>query len=264
MEEKVDLLLILLFDNSNNLIEERYIPKPKTFNDLQMMIKYCFTKLPTDYQIFYTNEFNFKIVINNDEEYKQSKDILFINEIKQDDNKKESMFESDYNKLSESKQEILDEKYNCSICDENIKTEKPLLCYRCQKLFHKKCLHNWNDKCNEQNIKYSCPKCKFELPLNDWQEKLNYVDERLSEVNMMKELTNKNQLNNEIKSEYSIFKLNTYNTFENILNKIDKINALLEKSKPIIEKSINDFNNINQYEMPFKIVGGLNYDRRIY
>ena len=43
---------------------------------------------------------------------------------------------------------------------------------------------------------------------------------------MMKELTNKNQVNNELKSEFNIFKSNTYNTYENILNKVDKINSL--------------------------------------
>ena len=38
----------------------------------------------------------------------------------------------------------------------------------------------------------------------------------------MKELTDKNQLNNKLESELSIFKLNTYDTYENILNKVDK------------------------------------------
>ena len=44
------------------------------------------------------------------------------------------MYESNYDKLSESKQNILDEKYNCNICEEDIKEEKPLLCYRCHLL----------------------------------------------------------------------------------------------------------------------------------
>ena len=253
MEEKIDLLLL---DNSNNLIEERNVPKPKSYSELKLIIKNNFTKLPEYYQIFYSDEYNSKKIINNDEEYKLSKDILFINELKNNEQIKESIYELNYDKLSESKQDILDEKYNCNICQVNIKQEeKPLLCYRCQKLFHKKCLENWNDKCNEKNIQFSCPKCKYELPIKDWHEKLNYNDERLNEVNIMKELTNKNQANNELKSEFSIFKSNTYNTYENILNKVDKINSLFEQNKPIIEKSINDF---NQYEMPNKIIEGLN------
>ena len=42
MEEKIDLLLL---DNSNNLIEERNIQKPETYNDLQIIIKNIFIKL---------------------------------------------------------------------------------------------------------------------------------------------------------------------------------------------------------------------------
>ena len=255
MEAKIDLLLL---DNSNNLIEERNVPKPDTYDELQLIIKNSFIKLPENYQIFYRDEYNFENIIKNNNDYKLAKDILFINELKKEENKKESMYESNYDKLSESKQNILDEKYNCNICEEDIKEEKPLLCYRCQKLFHKKCLELWNDKCNEKNVKFSCPKCKYELPLKDWLQKLNYYEERLNEANVMKELTNKNQLNNEIKSEYSIFKKNTYNIYENILNKVDKINSLLEKNeknKSIIE---NEINEVNPCEMQYKIEEGLN------
>ena len=252
MEEKIDLLLL---DNSNNLIEERNIQKPETYNDFQLIVKNIFTKLPEHYKIFYRNEYNIEKIIHNNEEYKLAKDILFINEIKKEDNINESIYALNYDKLSESKQDILDDKYNCNICNVEIKEEKPLLCYRCQKLFHKKCLESWNEKCNEKNIKFNCPKCKYELPLKDWLQKLNYNEERLNEVNIMKELTNKNQINNEIKSEYSIFKLNTYNSYENILSKINKINSLFEKNNLIIE---NDIHNLNQYEMFHKIEGGLN------
>ena len=255
MEGIIDLLLI---DHSNNLIEERNVPKPNTYDELELIIKNSFIKLPQNYQIFYRDEYNFENIIKNNNDYKLAKDILFINELKKEENKKELVYESNYDKLSESKQNILDEKYYCNICEEDIKEEKPLLCYRCQKLFHKKCLELWNDKCNEKNVKFSCPKCKYELPLKDWLQKLNYYDERLNEANVMKELTNKNQLNNEIKSEYSIFKLNTYNIYENILNKVDKINSLLEKNeknKSIIE---NEINGVNPCEMQYKIEEGLN------
>ena len=136
MEEKIDLLLL---DNSNNLIEERNIQKPETYNDFQLIIKNIFTKLPEHYKIFYRNEYNIEKIIHNNEEYKLAKDILFINEIKKEDNINESMYALNYDKLSESKQDILDDKYNCNICNVEIKEEKPLLCYRCQKLFHKKC-----------------------------------------------------------------------------------------------------------------------------
>ena len=251
MEEKIDLLLL---DNSNNLVEERNVQKPNTYNELKSIIKIIFKYEPEFYLIFYRNEFNNEVIINNDEEYKLSKDILFIREVKYVNNSQESEYSINYDKLSESKQDILDEKYNCNICEIKIKDEKPLLCYRCQKIFHKKCLENWNGKCIQQNNAFSCPKCKYDLPLKDWKEKLNYNEERLNEVNIMKELVNKDQSNNGIKSEYTIFKLNTYNTYENILNKIGRINSLFEENSIKIENNIVDN---NKYDMSNKIFEGL-------
>ena len=52
MEEKLDLFLL---DISNNLIEERNVPKPKTYEELKLIIKNNFIKLPENYQIFYIN-----------------------------------------------------------------------------------------------------------------------------------------------------------------------------------------------------------------
>ena len=76
-----------------------------------------------------------------------------------------------------------------------------------------------------KNTKFSCPKCKYDLPLKYWNEKVNYKDERLKDVNMMKELTNKNQLINELKNEINIIKANINNICEIIINKINKINS---------------------------------------
>ena len=167
-----EILNLILLDESNNLIEERYLPKPKTFNELKSIIENTFSNKLENYQIFYHNIYNIKRIITNDEEYKQSKDILFISEIQENKIEKEKEmekeYELDYNKLTESKQDILDERYNCNICQEIIKgEEQPLLYYRCQKLFYKICLEDWNNKCIEKNIEFTCPKCKYELPLND-------------------------------------------------------------------------------------------------
>ena len=134
MEEKIDLLLL---DNNNNLIEERNVKKPNSYNELKSIINITFKYEPEFYIIFYRNEFNNEVIINNDEEYKLSKDILFIREVKNVNNLQESVYAINYDKLSESKQDILDEKYNCNICEITIKDEKPLLCYRCQKNFTK-------------------------------------------------------------------------------------------------------------------------------
>ena len=61
--------------------------------------------------------------------------ILFIREKNKKD-LKQSLFEINYNKLSESKRDILDDKYNCILCLILIKNENPFLFYKCQKKFH--------------------------------------------------------------------------------------------------------------------------------
>ena len=146
MEDQVGLFLL---DTSNNIIEEDYIRKPESFSQLLDYISKKFKELTQNYNIFYLFDNNKEIIINNDKDYKSSKDILFIRDVKNDYFNK-SLFEMNYDKLSESKQEILDEKYNCYICNEKIKNEKPLLCYKCQKIFHKKCLEIWSKKENHK------------------------------------------------------------------------------------------------------------------
>ena len=256
MEENITLFLL---DDSHNLIEEKNIPRPKTYDELKLAIKNIFIRPLENYQIFYYNIYNIKKIINNEEEYISVKDILFINELKEKEKEKQepSIYKLNYDELSESKQDILDEKYNCNICQEIIKgEEQPLFCYQCQKLFHKKCLEDWNNKCTEKNLEFSCPKCKYELPLKDWHKKLNYNDERINEVNLMKEITNKNQKNKELERELNIIKSDSYDKFKNIYDKVEQINSFFEKNKlDSINIIINDY---NQSEIPFKIVEKLN------
>ena len=158
------------------------------------LIKNSFKNLPKYYKIFYQTENNNEKIIINNEDYKLSKDILFIHEIAPVD-LGQSIFSFNYDKLSESKQDILDEKFSCSICNENIKNEKPLLCYRCQKIFHKKCLENWEKNCFKDNKRFNCPYCKNDLPLKDWKEKINYEEERKNTSEIMKKL-NEQENNN--------------------------------------------------------------------
>ena len=168
MGENINLYLL---DDFHNLIEEKNIPRPKTLNELKLTIKSIFIRPLENYEIFYYNIYNVKKIITNEEEYIRVKDIIFIYEFKEKEKEKESTYEINYDKLSESKQDILDERYNCNICQEIIKgEEQPLLCYKCQKLFHKKCLEDWNNKCIEKNLEFSCPKCKYELALKDWHK----------------------------------------------------------------------------------------------
>ena len=75
--------------------------------------------LPNYYNIFYKKG-NEKIIINSNEEYKLIKDMQFIHET---DN---LLNLSNSNILSESSKNILEEKYNCFICRENIIENKLL------------------------------------------------------------------------------------------------------------------------------------------
>ena len=94
-------LLELLKQNLNNTKEEIKIIKPKTYNNLLKQIGKKFKNLSEYYDIFILDENNEEIKIDTEEEYEQVEDILFIREI---DNNilEQSMFEINFNKLSES------------------------------------------------------------------------------------------------------------------------------------------------------------------
>ena len=115
---KVDIFLL---DNSSVTIEEISIMKPKTYKELLIRLRKKMKALPEYYDIFIYID-NKEIIINNEDTYKITEDILFIREF--DKNiLKQSLFEKGYNKLSESNKEILEEKYNCNICSILIKKE---------------------------------------------------------------------------------------------------------------------------------------------
>ena len=263
MEGKIDLLL---FDKLNNLIEEVNIEKPKTYNDLINIIKDKFKKLPNKYDIFYQSE-NKNEIINNNEKYKLSKDILFIKEINDIESLEKSLFSINYELLSESKQEMFDEKFSCTICEESIKKAldgNPLLCYQCQNIFHKKCLEDWNNKCITQEKIFNCPKCKYELPLINWKEKVNYEEERNYEIDLIAKL-NKNNLSNsnmnkkqliDLEKKYNEYIEDIRRIFKDIINKINEINSLIDddnKLSDIINRKIN-----NPIEISNKIIENLN------
>ena len=86
----------------------------------------------------------------------------------------QSLFESNYNKLSQLKRDKLDDKVNCFIWDEIIKKGAPLFCYRCQKIYHEDCLKIWDKQLKSQNRKLECPYCKNQLPLKQGRKKLNF------------------------------------------------------------------------------------------
>ena len=98
---------VFLLDNNKNTKEEKNIIKPKSYQDLLSQLRIDFKNLPELYEIFIVDKNNTEIKINNEEKYTKIEDILFIREI----NLEESLFSKNYKDLSESNQEILDEKY---------------------------------------------------------------------------------------------------------------------------------------------------------
>lgn len=176
-----DQVYILLLDNLNNVIEKEKIQKPKTFEELLKILKNDFKKLADSFVIFYLSKNNEEKIINTEQNYVLSKDIIFI---RNSDKKeiKQSIFSKIYSNLTESKQNLLDEKYSCFICSEFIKKEKPLFCYICQKIYHNKCLEDWEKKKLLQNENLKCPHCMNELPLNQWKRKLDYEENRKNEI----------------------------------------------------------------------------------
>ena len=72
--------------------------------------------------------------ISNNEEYKLIKDSIFIKKIEYK-HLDQSVYQINYEKLSESKQDILDEKYNCYSFLTAIKNEKPFFVIYTKKYF---------------------------------------------------------------------------------------------------------------------------------
>ena len=105
-------IYIILLDKSNITKEEANIIKPNTYKDLLIQINQKLKKIPKNYELYIIDKNNVEIKINNEEIYKTIEDIIFIREI--DKNiLEQSLFQKNYNILSESKQIVLDEKYNC-------------------------------------------------------------------------------------------------------------------------------------------------------
>ena len=137
----------------------------------------------------------------------------------------QSSFEINYNKLSESKKELIDEKYNCFICSIIINNENPLFCYKCQKIYHEKCLKEWDKIRKLQNQKLVCPTCRNILPIEKWNKKLDYEENRKNNAIYMKKLNNY-EVNTDIKAAKET-KLKTFEILINILNKIKIIESLI-------------------------------------
>ena len=229
MNEKLDLILL---DDSNKIINQVNIEKPESYKKLLSLINKSFKLLSNKYIIFYESESKEKRV-SCDKEYKDSKNILFIRNISF---LKGSVFSVNYNKLPDLKKEELDEKYTCLLCSENIKDENPYICYICQKIFHKKCLKDWEIKRKNQKLELSCPNCRNELPLSKWKEKLDYIENRQKEADIMNKL-NENELSKALNENINKINEQKINELKKQLNEIKK------------NEKNNNNNNINNNEI---------------
>ena len=127
---------IFLLDKNNNAKAESNLKKPKSYQDLLSLLKQKITNMSEYFEIFIIDQNNNEIKIDNEQNYSMIGDILFIREINKVD-LEQSLFQRNFNELSESKKDILGDKFNCLLCSEMIKNEKPYLCYQCQKIFQK-------------------------------------------------------------------------------------------------------------------------------
>ena len=180
-------LKIILVDDDLKEIKQFMIPKPKLFEKVKAFIEKNISKNT----IILNSLEKGKYVVKSQDDYKNasSHNIIYVRKIeKVSAYIAESIFTRNLNKLPESKQDIITEKYTCSICLELIKDENPLFCYVCQKIFHHKCLENWEKQQKEKNKKLSCPNCRNELPLNKWKEKLDFKETRENDANIMSQM----------------------------------------------------------------------------
>ena len=231
---EVDNLCVFILNSSNNTKGELNIIKPKTFKDLLNILKKRIKTLSDNFTLFIYDKNNNEININNDEKYKAIDDILFLRELDKKKKLNPSIFEMNYDKLSESQQEILDQKYNCILCSIMIKNEKPYLCYICQKIYHEKCLKDWDKKCKEIKNAFSCPNCRNVLPLEKWNKKLDYEETRKDNATFLHRINTlqDNQLRqNKILKRDKTFIENAIEIFKNILYKINSIHSLLNWKK---------------------------------
>ena len=135
----------------------------------------------------------------------------------------QSVFQKNYEQLPESQKELLNDKYNCSICYEIIKHENPFLCYECQKIFHHACLKGWDTRLKQLNKNLTCPICRNKLPFEQWKVFLNYDEERTKAAEIL------NQAGKSF--DFNEYTEKTINLFQVVLNKLNDMHPLIENQK---------------------------------
>ena len=157
---------IFLLDNMNNIKEELNIIKSISYKEFLVQITQKFKIIQDKYEIFILDKANKEIKINNETDYNKIEDIIFIREIFKN-TFQPSLFDININLIDETKKEALNLKFSCTLCKNLINNEEPYFCYKCQKIFHERCLQEWDKRCKEQDTILSCPNCRNELPIEE-------------------------------------------------------------------------------------------------
>ena len=263
----ISLFNIFLLEANNTIVEEHIIDKPRAYVQLIKALKDTIIKLPKEkkeFSLFYfwpnsDNIYEEKI-INQSDDYKKTKDTILIRVNETAGNPKSSLSLT-YDKLNQDIKKIIEERYSCKICCkfvEEIK-EKPIFCPECQKIFHKKCLENWEEKCKKNNKDFNCPFCNNKLPLNEWKEKLYHDENIKNDIIIMNQIIANDLINerkirmlqNELKSKDE--QLNKEpDIFLNILKQINNITPLMKSimSKKSLE-IIRKFKELQRYILQF-------------
>jgi len=152
----------------------------------------------------------------------------------------QSVFEKNYIQISESKKEILNQKYNCGICLEIIKHENPFFCYQCQKIYHHSCLKFWDSKQKQMDGRLSCPNCRNELPLEQWKVLRNFDEMRTKDALIY------NQLGKSSNSNSNDYMHKSMSLFKFIINKLYTIHP---KITPQINYNLNNLIEILKYNI---------------
>ena len=239
ISKNLDIILIGL---NKQPIKEISIKRPLSLESLKTIIRDNF-KLNTFF-IYYYNNSNIEVEIKDNFEYKNINDLIFVMEKKLVEQPINSII---YEDLSESKMDLIDEKFSCNLRNEKL-IENPYFCYKCQKRFCKKCLDDLNKK-----KPMTCPFCKYQLPIEKWETLKNFKEEKkiyLESIEKIKNLEKEKEIYN--KKEQESLK-NMKKLKDDLSNQITKFNKekknnleLSEKYKKLEQRIIDLLKEINK------------------
>ena len=191
--KNTNYLTIIQLDQNKQPIKEISINKPTSYEILKQNIYESFHL--KFFSIYYNDGSGKELEIKDSNSLQKINDIIFVKEIK---DLKQSIYDRIHDNLSESKIDIIDEKYLCNLRNEKL-IDNPYFCYKCQKRFCEKCL---KDLDKQKPLK--CPFCGFEKQFQEWQTLKNFKEERkyhLEALEKMKKLEDENEKYNKKEME---------------------------------------------------------------